>query len=132
MRARKTASTRPEENHLTQLLDESERAAYSAVTLATGRTPGQVVKGARHLRVGSSRNLTGPQSQASKAPILASPPTAAEGSRSRSRGPSPFVNARTKSRLGVVPKKVVHPGLPGGWWLSMPPAPEEDPDEASR
>jgi hypothetical protein len=35
-------------------------------------------------------------------------------------------------RLVVVPKKVVHPGLPGGWWLSMPPAPEEDPDEASR
>ncbi len=35
-------------------------------------------------------------------------------------------------RLVVVPRKVVHPGLPGGWWLSMPPAPEEDPDEASR
>jgi hypothetical protein len=35
-------------------------------------------------------------------------------------------------RLVVVPKKVVHPGLSGGWWLSMPPAPEEDPDEASR
>jgi hypothetical protein len=37
-----------------------------------------------------------------------------------------------KRCLVVVPRKVVHPGLSGGWWLSMPPAPEEDPDEASR
>jgi hypothetical protein len=47
----------------------------------------------------------------------------------------PLVRVRilnSQGRLGVVPKKVVHPGLPGGWWLSMPPAPEEDPDEASR
>jgi len=34
--------------------------------------------------------------------------------------------------LAVVPRQVVHPGLPGGWWLSKTPAPEEDPDEAAR
>ena len=44
-------------------------------------------------------------------------------------GGLPLVDAL---ELAVVPRKVVHPGLSGGWWLSMPPAPEEDPDEASR
>jgi len=46
-----------------------------------------------------------------------------------------FRRVGTRERIGrlvVVPRKVVHPGLSGGWWLSMPPAPEEDPDEVSR
>jgi hypothetical protein len=47
--------------------------------------------------------------------------------------PSGAVNSSgTSSRLGVVPKHVVHPGLLGGWGCQRPTAPRRRPDEAAR
>jgi hypothetical protein len=34
--------------------------------------------------------------------------------------------------LDVVPRKVVHPGLLGGWRCLTPPVPRRTPDEAAR
>jgi hypothetical protein len=36
------------------------------------------------------------------------------------------------TRLAVVPRDVVHPGLPGGWVVLKPPVPRRTPDEVAR
>src|SRR5215213_3960782 len=39
---------------------------------------------------------------------------------------------RAIDRLDVVPDRVVHPGLLGGWVVSKPPSPRRTPDEVAR
>ena len=103
---------------------QNARATLEGAAKAVCQTG--VVPGTRgHSRQGGTRRIDLALAAVPSSRYSLSPVSAIRRQR-RSFEPCP------KERLVVVPKKVVHPGLPGGWWLSMPPAPEEDPDEASR